>query len=113
MDWHRHRRRIGRLGEDLTVMFLRRRGCEILDRNVGVGRGEIDVIAARRGMQFVVEVKTGIGSEAQPQDAFDDAKATQVRSLCRALDPPLDRVDLVTVRIAEDGIWLWWTPFVA
>lgn len=47
-----------RLGEELTVYYLKKRGYEILRRNYRVKGGEIDVIAARNGIIAFIEVKT-------------------------------------------------------
>lgn len=51
---------IGRRGEALAVAYLVRSGYNIIDRNVRLGRGEIDIVAydTNRGMLVFVEVKT-------------------------------------------------------
>lgn len=52
------RRALGRLGESLAADHLERRGFAILDRNVRIGRGEIDLIAFDGITLAFVEVKT-------------------------------------------------------
>jgi putative endonuclease len=47
----------GRQAEERAARFLRRRGYEILDRNVRLGRGEIDIIARHGDIIAFVEVK--------------------------------------------------------
>ena len=47
----------GQYGEDVAVYHLREMGYKILDRNVVVGRGEIDVLALDAGTVCFVEVK--------------------------------------------------------
>lgn len=111
IDWHDHRRRIGRLGEDLAAAFLQRRGARIVFRNVAIGRGEVDIVAQIGTTRTAVEVKTAVGPDARPADAFDEAKARQVRSLARCLDPPARRVDLVTVVLDHAGATIRWSPF--
>ncbi len=52
------RRAVGRRGEQLAAAYLRRRGCEVLARNVRTRHGEIDVIARDGRALVFVEVKT-------------------------------------------------------
>jgi putative endonuclease len=49
---------LGKLGEDLAVELLLRKGYEILERNFTFGKAEIDIIALKHGMLIIVEVKT-------------------------------------------------------
>ena len=51
------RQRLGRAGEDAAVEALRARGHRILERNVRLGRGELDVVAEEAGDLVFVEVK--------------------------------------------------------
>lgn len=51
------KRKIGPLGEELTVKFLVKRGYKILDRNYRRPWGELDVVAERKGVIHFVEVK--------------------------------------------------------
>lgn len=48
----------GRLGEDLAVKYLLERGYTILDRNVRMHRLELDIIAEKENVLFIVEVKS-------------------------------------------------------
>ena len=48
----------GRIGEDLAVRFLVKRGYIILERNYLKKVGEIDIICKKEGKLFFVEVKT-------------------------------------------------------
>ena len=47
----------GRMGEAITAEYLRRRGYRLLGTNYRSRFGEIDLIAARRGIVAFVEVK--------------------------------------------------------
>lgn len=51
------RRTLGRLGEDIAADHLRKRGFEILDRNVRTASGEIDLIVTDGARLVFVEVK--------------------------------------------------------
>ena len=51
--------RVGRLGEDLAVKFLRRKGMKVLRRNFrGPKGGEVDVVCRDGDVLAFVEVKT-------------------------------------------------------
>ena len=99
--------RLGDAGENLAAAFLERHGIRVIDTNVAVGRGEVDLICEERGRRFVVEVKTGTWDpDAHPRDHFTDRKARQVRELAGRLG--IHRVDLVTVTVSAEGATIDW-----
>ncbi|MCC8131677.1 MAG: YraN family protein [Oscillospiraceae bacterium] len=51
-------RQIGNIGEDYTVRFLEKNGCEILSRNFTIKGGEIDIVAKKGDIVHFVEVKS-------------------------------------------------------
>lgn len=51
-------KKIGDLGENIAVVFLEKRGFQIIDRNYRNKIGEIDIIAQKDDFYYVVEVKT-------------------------------------------------------
>jgi len=68
------RRTLGRLGEDIAADHLRKRGFEILDRNVRTAAGEIDLIATDGARLVFVEVKcrrARRGGAADPSEALE------------------------------------------
>ena len=115
---HPRRRSTGAAAEHLAVCFLERRGFPVLARNVRVGRGEIDIVARVGEETAVVEVRSrwAVGREESPDplDAFDAAKAQQVRKLAAMLPRSMrtSRVDLIAVRFGDEGVELLWTPWV-
>jgi len=56
--WRRRPKPLGAQGEDLAAKFLQREGYAILDRNLRLGRGEIDIVAQDGDTIVFVEVKT-------------------------------------------------------
>jgi hypothetical protein len=48
----------GKLGENIAVVFLEKRGFQIIDRNYRNKAGEIDIVAQKDDFYYVVEVKT-------------------------------------------------------
>ena len=49
---------LGKLGEELAVDFLEKKGYEILETNWVFDKAEIDIIAQKENILAVVEVKT-------------------------------------------------------
>jgi len=47
----------GQLGEERASRYLQHRGFAILDRNIRLGRGELDIVAKRGDLIVFVEVK--------------------------------------------------------
>lgn len=70
----------GRMGEQLAADYLREKGYQILDRNVHVGHGELDIVARQGEYLAFVEVKTRhavpgkCGAYGTPADAVDRKK---------------------------------------
>lgn len=50
---------IGKTGEDVASDFLANNGYEILERNLRLKIGEIDILAAQDDYLVIVEVKSG------------------------------------------------------
>jgi putative endonuclease len=80
------RHRLGRLGEQLAVEHLARRGYRIVERNYRTRWGELDIIAFDGTTLAFCEVKTrrlyrGSGS---PFDSLRPRKQSQVRKMAGA-----------------------------
>ncbi len=82
MLWFRRKPKpIGQRGEDLAVRHLRKAGYRILDRNVHLGRFEIDVIAQEGDTIAFVEVKTRVDDDiASPEENVHRRKRQHIRS---------------------------------
>ncbi len=86
------RQQFGRAAEEAAAQYLQRRGWRLLDRNVRIGRGELDLIARRGAVLAFVEVKARrSGAAGAPEDAVTPRKRRQV------------------ARLAE--LWLAWRPW--
>lgn len=100
---------LGRYGEDIAAAHLLRQGMTLLDRNVRLGRGEIDAVALDGTTLVIVEVKTrrtlvtGV-----PQESVTAAKLRALRSLtgrylAEHSPPHTDlRIDVIAVLVAPD-----------
>jgi len=66
----KEKKNTGKIGEDIAVKFLTRKGYQILERNWRIRSGEIDIVADDNGTMVFVEVKArssteyGTGEEA-------------------------------------------------
>ncbi|MBW7944671.1 YraN family protein [Patescibacteria group bacterium] len=99
-------KQLGVLGEQRAAQFLISRGFRILDRNIRVGGGELDIVAwdpHTRELVFV-EVKTRTSSfSGDPSLAVDHRKLRALRRAChqyrKKYQPQTSafRIDLITV----------------
>ena len=97
----------GATGERIAAWWLAARGLHILDRNVTVTGGEIDLIARDGTRRVAVEVRTITGG-GDPIDAIDESKRSHVNSL--AAGAGASRVDLVGVALDRDALVVHWVP---
>jgi putative endonuclease len=66
---------LGKLGEDLAVEFLQKKGYEILATNWVFQKAEIDIIAQKVNCLAIVEVKTRTSIDlGMPQDFVNPKK---------------------------------------
>lgn len=101
----------GKLGEELAADFLRAKDYEILERNLRLGRSEIDLLAKFNGYLVVVEVKTKASSNPlwQAEQLLNSRKyqnLLKATSLCaKHYKIPLSRIklELVVVSLNSDN----------
>ncbi|MBN2712280.1 MAG: YraN family protein [Planctomycetes bacterium] len=75
---------LGKEGEELAVKFLEKNGYLILDRNVSLRRGELDIVAREGGDIVFIEVKTRSGDEfGSPAEAVNEEKARKIAAGAR------------------------------
>ena len=69
----------GKLGEQIGEDYLKKRGYQILDRNVRSPFGEIDLVAFHRDTLVFVEIKTRRGQTfGYPEEAVGTHKKNQL-----------------------------------
>jgi putative endonuclease len=116
------RKAVGQIGEQRAVDYLIRQGFRIVDRNVRIGRGEIDIIATDGETWVFVEVKAGRKSSyGEPEERVNLQKQRQLGKLAQQyiqeheLGDVACRFDVVIVRKVgpgwrirhfEDAFWL-------
>ena len=101
---------LGARGERLAADYLGRAGLVIMDRNVRLKAGEIDLVARDGDETVFVEVKTRVGdAESTPDEAITEAKLARMERLAEAyLDAREQtedawRVDVVAVVVNRLG----------
>ncbi len=66
---------LGKKGEQLAVEFLQKKGYKILDKNWRFKKAEVDIIAQKKDILAVVEVKTRSSNYfGNPQDFVNHKK---------------------------------------
>ncbi len=58
----KYNKTFGNAGEQIAVSYLKRKKYKILETNFTAGKGEIDIIAFKKGVTVFVEVKTRGGT---------------------------------------------------
>jgi putative endonuclease len=100
------RERAARCGERIAAEFLMLRGLDVVDRNVRVGRGEIDLVARDRDQVVFIEVKfRTAGGRATALDAVGLKKREDV---ARAAAGYLSRRGLLDRPVRFDVIGITW-----
>ena len=101
---------LGARGERLAADYLGRAGLVVVDRNVRLGAGEIDLVAREGDETVFVEVKTRVGDdESTPDEAITEAKLARMERLAEAYLDARDRsedawrVDVVAVVVNRLG----------
>lgn len=97
----------GRFGEDVAAKYLTSRGFRILDRNVRVGHGEIDILAKDGDELVFVEVRTrGKGWLMSAEESVGPRKLSHIIAAGRGWTEGHNyngfwRVDLISITIEE------------
>jgi putative endonuclease len=77
-------RKIGDIGEELSVKFLIEHGYQIIEKNWTVGHKEIDIIAKENDIYIFVEVKTRTSSKmGMPEESISERKIQSVTEAAR------------------------------
>ena len=104
------KKEIGFLGEEIATDFLKQKGYRILERNVRIGRGEIDLIALDGKTLVFVEVKTrkGLGF-GYPSESITYRKRRQLSKLAllylqrRRISDVSCRFDIISILLTSRG----------
>ncbi|MDR1481863.1 MAG: YraN family protein [Synergistaceae bacterium] len=99
----------GSAGENIAAEYLKRKGWKIIARNVRVGRGELDVVAADGDELVFVEVRTRrIGYLSPAETTVGPVKIKRIIKTARMYVDRINfsgawRIDVVAVTESKDG----------
>ena len=106
----------GKLGEDHAVIFLKKNGFKIIDRNFRIRGGEIDIVAIDRSINSGQEALVFIEVKTRKTDEFgtplESITPWKMRALIKAAEfyksthknlPDLMRIDAVAVVLNPDN----------
>ena len=109
---------IGQKGEDLAVIYLKKQGFQVIERNYWQKWGEIDIIASKNEIIHFVEVKTvsrdrledQAGNDYEPEDNVHVwkrqrlARTIQTYLLARKTGDEVEwQVDVLSVYLDREG----------
>lgn len=103
------RRRLGDFAERLAANRLEQEGCRVIERNVRVKAGEIDLVAEDGNDVVFVEVRARRAAPGLAAESIDDPKLDRMwrcaMQYCEreSVDPARARIDLVSVDLDAGG----------
>lgn len=70
-----YNQKIGKLGQEIAVRFLRSKGFKIIDQNIYFREGEIDILAEKNNILSFIEVKARTNLNfGYPEEGVTDQK---------------------------------------
>ncbi len=103
------RQQLGEFGERVAAHRLESLGLTIVDRNVRVGRAELDLVARDGAETVIVEVRTRRGPTGLAAESLTAAKLRRLWHAAmryadeHAIDPGDIRVDVIAVELDGRG----------
>lgn len=103
---------LGKTGEEIAEVFLKRKRFRILERNLRTPFGEIDLVALDKNVIVFIEVKTRISKDfGPPHLSITKSKkrhiiknATFYLKKNRSLDRDA-RIDVISINLTETGVF--------
>lgn len=102
-----NRKELGDIGEAMASSFLIETGMELIDKQVKVGRGEIDLIAKDGDELVIVEVKTRNSDRyGNPEDSITSLKLRQLQTLGELYQRKVQwkgawRIDIIAINLSD------------
>jgi len=100
-----YQQKIGKFGEDLACDYLQNKGYQIIERNINVSHGEIDIIARQGKFYVFIEVRTRATRSNKADETINFIKKKNLRKVVtgyvhtRKLDWRYLRIDLIAIDI--------------
>lgn len=106
----REKKELGKIGEEIAIRFLKKKGYRILERNYVCKMGEMDVIAREKDTLAFIEVKTRTSTTfGPPQLAVNQTKQMQLSKVAlyflkeKRLEDVKARFDVVAILLRPKG----------
>lgn len=103
----------GKIGEDIAINYLEKKGYKIIERNFEARQGEIDIIAMDENELVIIEVKTRKCLEyGKPAEAIDKNKKKHIYKTAeyylyiKKLEKMYVRIDVIEVYIKNNKIYI-------
>ena len=104
------RKRLGAFGEQYARAHLGRSGYRIVESNVRLSSGEIDLVALEGETLVFIEVRTRRGDRlGTPEESITPRKGRKLAELAQEYlqaqggPEPNWRIDVVAIEVAQDG----------
>lgn len=104
-----HKKRLGKIGEDLACDYLLNHQYKILERNFQKRYGELDIVALKDNTLVFVEVKTRIGRVfGLPEESVTPRKLAEIKQTAAyytMLHPELPsgmQIDVIAIELNVD-----------
>ncbi len=103
-------KKTGKIGEDIAIDFLKKKGYKIIERNYKCVFGEVDIVARDRGDIVFIEVKSRRSEYfGDPTDAVDFNKQKKISKIAlnylneKRLDNHDARFDVIAIKLSPNG----------
>jgi len=103
-------KKTGKIGEDIAIDFLKKKGYKIIERNYKCVFGEVDIVARDRNDIVFVEVKSRRSEYfGDPTDAVDFNKQKKISKIAlnylneKRLDNHDARFDVIAIKLSPNG----------
>ena len=103
-------KKTGKIGEDIAIDFLKKKGYKIIERNYKCVFGEVDIVARDRDDIVFVEVKSRRSEYfGDPTDAVDFNKQKKISKIAlnylneKRLDNHDARFDVIAIKLSPNG----------
>ncbi len=103
-------KKTGKIGEDIAIDFLKKKGYKIIERNYKCVFGEVDIVARDSGDIIFVEVKSRRSEYfGDPTDAVDFNKQKKLSKIAlnylneKRLDNHDARFDVIAIKLSPNG----------
>ena len=103
-------KKTGKIGEDIAIDFLKKKGYKIIERNYKCVFGEVDIVALDSGNIVFVEVKSRRSEYfGDPTDAVDLNKQKKISKIAlnylkeKRLDNHDARFDVIAIKLSPNG----------